>query len=170
MYKGELEGFPPEIVEKMLEKQVEQGNKRDVTVFEDLIHISGFNGGFTWDNTQEGWDFWNKVLRDKHFNIFFEKYPKDPIKTTYPKVMMVGHKPLTPTRKGVKRVVFMEKCNHFLAWDRAKTIEESEKIYRVAVWKYAKDIEEPQIVELTFKDISEGKGVGVDPSLIRIKK
>lgn len=29
MYKGQLEGFPREVVEKMLEEQEKQGNKRD---------------------------------------------------------------------------------------------------------------------------------------------
>ena len=38
-------------------------------------------------------------------------------------------------------------------------------------WPYYREIEKSKkIVELTFKDISEGKGVGVDPKLIRIKK
>lgn len=30
--------------------------------------------------------------------------------------------------------------------------------------------QEPALVELTTQDISEGKGVGVDPKLIRIKE
>lgn len=42
-YKGELEGFP-EVVEKMLERQVEQGNKRDVSVFERSKFIGFFFG------------------------------------------------------------------------------------------------------------------------------
>jgi len=38
-------------------------------------------------------------------------------------------------------------------------------------YPYYREIEEKQeIVELTIQDISEGKGVGVDPKLIRIKK
>jgi len=32
MYKGQIKDFPTEVVEKMLERQVDQGNKRDVTV------------------------------------------------------------------------------------------------------------------------------------------
>jgi hypothetical protein len=37
-------------------------------------------------------------------------------------------------------------------------------------YKFIAKIEEPQIIELTFEDISNGKGVGVDPKLIRIKE
>lgn len=36
-------------------------------------------------------------------------------------------------------------------------------------YKFAREISTPQIVELTLKDISEGKGVGVPVELIRIK-
>ena len=32
--KGELEGFPKEIISRMLDCQEEQGNPRDVSVFE----------------------------------------------------------------------------------------------------------------------------------------
>ena len=32
---GDLEGFPIEVVQKMLKKQVEQGNMEDVTVFQN---------------------------------------------------------------------------------------------------------------------------------------
>lgn len=37
-------------------------------------------------------------------------------------------------------------------------------------WPFVKSIEKPQIVELTIQDISDGKGVGIAPELIRIKK
>ena len=45
-YGGEIKDFPPEIVEKMLEKQVEQGNKRDVSVFEKNSCLNARQGGF----------------------------------------------------------------------------------------------------------------------------
>ena len=89
-------------------------------------------------------------------------------KSGYPKVMWVSD--YSDFRDARKRVVFMEKCGWFIAWHSSDTIEKAEKEFFTTPWKYAKDIEEPQIVELTFKDISEGRGVGVDPSLIRIKE
>ena len=75
-FKGELQGFPVEVVEKMLERQVEQGNKRDLSVFEKSIYFYKNIGGFNWDETIEGTSFWDKVLRVKNFHHFFEKYPK----------------------------------------------------------------------------------------------
>jgi len=88
----------------------------------------------------------------------------------YPKVMEVSN------NNGIswcKRVVFMEKNGEFIAWSAAETLEGAEKKTETASWRQAREIEvpvEPQIVELTIQDISDGKGVGVNPELIRIKK
>ena len=64
----------------------------------------------------------------------------------------------------------MEKNGYFLAWSNAETIKDSEKESHTCTWKYAKDIELEEVIELTMKDISEGKGVGIAPHLIRIKE
>ena len=37
MYRGDLKGFPREIVHLMLKHQIEQGNKEDISVFEELF-------------------------------------------------------------------------------------------------------------------------------------
>ena len=74
--KGELKGFPKEIIARMLDCQEEQGNPRDISVFEKQ-RVEGKNkGGFTWDETKEGDSFWSDLLTNKDFNLFFEKYPK----------------------------------------------------------------------------------------------
>ena len=72
--KGELKGFPKEVIARMLDYQEEQGNPRNVTVFEEKI--SADIKGFEWDRTKEGWYFWGDVINNKNFNHFFEKYPK----------------------------------------------------------------------------------------------
>ena len=145
MYKGQLEGFPREIVERMLECQVEQGNPKDVSVFEENRNMDGFHGGFTWCDTSEEYDFWAKILVFTKLDTFFEKYPK----TTYPKIMRVGNSyPLIHTR-----VVFMEKCGRFIAWEKAQTLKDAEEICTSCGWKYAEDIkpENPQKQELLTK-------------------
>lgn len=70
--KGELEGFPKEIIARMLDCQEEQCNKRDVTVFEKKINAGMDSKGFFWRYTKEKFDFWNKVIDKKDFNLFFE--------------------------------------------------------------------------------------------------
>ena len=79
-YKGKIKNFPKEIVEKMLERQVEQDNKRDVTVFEECRIAAKEQGGFTWGDTLENHHFWNDVIIYEKFHVFFEKYPKQKFK------------------------------------------------------------------------------------------
>lgn len=69
--KGQLEGFPKEVIARMLDCQEEQGNKRDVYLFEKCRSV-----GFVWSETKEKGYFWNEVICNKDFNLFFEKYPK----------------------------------------------------------------------------------------------
>lgn len=80
--KGQLIGFPKEIIAIMLECQEEQGNKRDISVFEKNIIAGKNTKGFGWFITKEGTDFWCDVISNKDFNLFFERYPKqEEIKT-----------------------------------------------------------------------------------------
>lgn len=76
MYKGQLKGFPKEVVELMLERQFEQTGRRDVTVFETYSYAGVDNGGFDWDSTIEGFGFWKEVVEDRNFDVFFDRYPK----------------------------------------------------------------------------------------------
>ena len=86
-YKGYLEGFPHEVVNRMLEEQERQGNKRDVSVFEYNISSPKEIGGFDWNATKEGGEFWDRVILDKDFNLFFEEYPKYNLE--FPRKMLV---------------------------------------------------------------------------------
>jgi hypothetical protein len=73
-YKGQLKRFPQEIVKRMLDYQVEQGNRRNVTIFErDKCDC---NKGFNWSKTKEDSYFWCEVIIREDFNLFFKKYPK----------------------------------------------------------------------------------------------
>lgn len=73
---GKIQKFPIEVVQRMCECQVEQGNKFDPNVFSRDICAGKYEGGFNWDLSCEGDDFWSIVILGKKFNIFFEKYPR----------------------------------------------------------------------------------------------
>jgi hypothetical protein len=73
---GEIKDFPIEVVQKMVDCQVEQGNKADVTVFQKSRCEMKEDNGFSWNETAEGFSFWSNIVDYKEFNIFFEKYPK----------------------------------------------------------------------------------------------
>lgn len=72
---GDIEGFPIEVVEKMLERQ-SYVNKIDVSVFQKSKTKNTYGGAFDWGKATEGYEFWNKVIYRKDFDLFFEKYPK----------------------------------------------------------------------------------------------
>ena len=67
----------------------------------------------------------------------------------FPRVMLVSY----DGEVWYKRVVFMKKCDMFLSWDNAETIESAEWTYRVASWRYAKEIE-PKEQIITLSDIN----------------
>ncbi len=68
--------FPLAIVQKMIEHQVMQGNPANVEVFQADASAELWEGGFEWENSPEGFDFWYDVIENFWFNIFFERYPE----------------------------------------------------------------------------------------------
>ncbi|MGL5732285.1 MAG: hypothetical protein ACRCX5_14345 [Bacteroidales bacterium] len=73
---GELSGFPIEVVQRMVEEQMNQGNKADVSVFQNDKEAGSPIGGFYWDKSKEGGEFWCDIIVYECFNTFFSKYPK----------------------------------------------------------------------------------------------
>lgn len=146
-FKGQLKGFPPEVVKKMLENQIMQGNPRNIEVFEKSTSAIKSNGGFNWDITPENNNFWRKVIDDKNWNIFFNLYPK----TIYPKVMLVSN----DNQIWKKRVVVIAKDdNRYISWGIAETLEQRKEASSATVWKYAKDLpEEQSIKQITLTEI-----------------
>jgi len=143
-YTGQLKGFPQEIIDKMCDYQVEQGNSKNPMVFDNNIRALANHGGFNWNYVIGEEILWRQVLLGRDFNLFFQKYPK---KSEYPKLMYVSdiskEHALT---SNTPRVVFMEKRGRYLAWSGVKTIEESEKVTSTNAWSFAVDmpIEQPQ--------------------------
>ena len=84
-----------------------------------------------------------------------------PEENSFPRVMLVNNGGIT----WHKRVVFMKKCNRYLAWNKAETIEESESICGQTAWRYAKEL--PEKVELTKSEIAEKFGISIDQLVIK---
>lgn len=72
---GDIKNFPIEVVQKMVDYQVEQGNRVDVTIFQKDSQSCDNEGGFWWDATKEGDDFWSEVIINHNFDLFFARYP-----------------------------------------------------------------------------------------------
>jgi hypothetical protein len=163
--KNQIANFPEEVKAKMLERQVEQGNQRNIKVFEANKRSDKTEGGFSWFVTVEKVSFWDNVICHERFDIFYAKYPKT---SGYPKVMLVSDN--NNINHSIERVVFMEKNGMFLTWFKAKTIAESEETADVSTWKYAWDISVKQVSvkEVTIDEIAEK--FGVNPKNLKIIK
>lgn len=70
---GDIKDFPIEIVQAMVDEQVRQRHKADVSVFQEECL-----SGLIWASSVDGADFWRKVILYRDFSLFFEKYPPQP--------------------------------------------------------------------------------------------
>lgn len=71
---GDIEGFPIEVVQKMVDYQVAQKCFVDISVFQ--LKGRTTHSGFSWAKTEEGFLFWDSVISRRQFDVFFKKYPK----------------------------------------------------------------------------------------------
>ena len=81
-YKGQLEGVPNDIVERMMDCQEEQGNKRKNKETKGMLvflrnSVFRVEGGFYWFKTKEGQAIWEYVIRKKNFQPFYEFWEKE---------------------------------------------------------------------------------------------
>lgn len=76
--------LPVEIQQRMLDEQERQGYPRNAEVFEKATSASPFEGGFLWAQSMEGFDFWNRIIENGDFAVFYEKKPKRPLLKVIP--------------------------------------------------------------------------------------
>lgn len=67
---GDIKNFPIEIVQKMCEKQIKQGNKFSPKIFQLNKYAEKSIGGFDWDRTDEGHDYWWNIIGGEIFHLF----------------------------------------------------------------------------------------------------
>lgn len=183
---GQIANFPLKIVEAMVSNQVRQGNPANVKVFQEKVDASFVEGGFSWNKSAEGQFFWSKVINGKQFpkeivppdKSIEPVKPEEPINESPEEVVEEAKE--TPaykvgdivkignsTRSRVIIGYFPDMPNPYLT-----ITEESFKDFmngKASCHINVTAIEEPKkYVYLTIKDISEGKGVGIDPDLIKI--
>lgn len=179
---GQITNFPLWIVKAMVSNQVRQGNPANVKVFQEKVDASFVEGGFSWNKSAEGQFFWSKVINGKQF----------------PKEITPLDKSIEPADESPKEaVVSAREGNAYNVGDVIRVKIGNSTGSRVIIGYFpdmpnpyltiteesfrdlmngktschinVTAIEEPKrYVYLTLKDISEGKGVGTDPDLIRI--
>lgn len=79
--KGDLRGLSLDIVARMLECQVQQGNRANIDVFQGNRGADRKIGGFSWPDTVESFEFWAKILSFvcPDPSEFYSRYPKGSI-------------------------------------------------------------------------------------------
>ena len=68
-----IEGYPPHVVELMLDEQERQGNPRNVAIFQEKADANYFEGGFTWGKSVKGPMFWSSIHNGHKFDIAIPK-------------------------------------------------------------------------------------------------
>ena len=175
---GDIKDFPIEVVEKMIEEQVKQGNCPNVEVFQQYISASVDDDGFTWGDTEDGDDFWIEIIDGGNFDLFFKKYPK---KNKPNLVYIVGDSEIgmdiiktlekygginEHNYKGERNdaVYYIEPNNNFIEiCDFAHL-----KLWDVILATYTPIDAEESVLEVTMEEIAEK--FGIDVTNLRIKK
>ena len=182
----QLLDFPIEVVQKMVERQVEQGNEPDVTIFQKDCRAPRYNSGFTWESTIEGDGFWYRVIALGMFDEFFKRYPKSSSK----KVYIWGHSTkgnkvieALKERGGIDRgvgyagnrtdsIYYIDPITSNITYCRSDitTDDRLERLLFNMVTTYHEKIEikEDEVLELTLDEIAEKFGVDVEK--LKIKK
>lgn len=190
-----IEGYPPHVVELMLDEQERQGNPRNVAVFQKKADAGYFEGGFTWGKSVKGPMFWSSIHNGHKFDIAIPE-PKSNTKEVAVTVgeavsketvqednglvpgatvlvEMENGRGKTAKKKKIISVIDTDKGPMYLCITETlfdKLVSEEGNANGISSHltgiKLYKPI--PAKVRLTLKDISDGKGVGVPPELIEI--
>ena len=72
---GAIKDFPIEIVQKMIDYQFNSNGINNIKILQDPLLIET-DYVFDWFKTIEGYEFWDRVIHNKEFEIYFKKYPK----------------------------------------------------------------------------------------------
>lgn len=73
----DLKDMPISVVQLMIDEQIRQGNKANITVFQKDKLAKENKGGFDWDKSIEGYCFWEHMIHYKKYPYSFDylKYP-----------------------------------------------------------------------------------------------
>ena len=173
---GDIMDFPIEVVEKMIEEQVRQGNCPNVEVFQRSVTSEVEGGGFDWYDTDDGMDFWEEVIANSNFELFFKKYPKKPNLVYIVGDSEVGMDIIKTLKKygGINEhnykgernevLYYIEPDNNFIEICDFGNL----KLWNVILATYTPIDAEESVLELSMEQIAEK--FGVDANKLRIKK
>jgi len=175
---GQISNLRVEVVQRMCEHQVNQGNDYDPTVFQEYKSEGRDTGlGFRWADTTEGEDLWRSVIVDGDHSAFFkfrdskpvERVNEEPI--SLPMIMQVSNHDdfrdveYSDLDKNY-RTVLAKVDGGFIALGRTCSVEDvqnNEEDCSVTFWKYARV---PPKVNISLAEIESR--LGFPTGVIRI--
>ena len=174
---GDIKDFPIEVVEKMIEEQIKQGNMPNAEVFQKCATFDDDDGGFDWIRTEDGEDFWREVIVDSNFDLFFKKYHKKPNLVYIVGDSEIGEDIIKTLEKygGVNRhnysggsdvLYYIEPNNNTI--EMCYTDGTDKHLFEVLLATYTAIDAEESILEVSMEEIAEK--FGVDVNSLRIKQ
>lgn len=85
--RGEIAGYPIEIIQAAVDRGVEQGKDAN-QVIQSLQRSA--SSGFCWAGSPEGSRFWSHIMLRHKFNIFFQRYPRELVNGVHYFIIDVG--------------------------------------------------------------------------------
>lgn len=133
--KGDIADFPIDVVQAMVKYQMDQGNKPNVKVFQTLKMADKHQGGFSWNETEEGDEFWNEIININNFYLFFNRPTnlKDLVKPGMVVEDTKGNRYLTMKvfYFGEEEIIFMDKTGFNRLSSYNDNLENSCKIHTI---------------------------------------
>lgn len=166
---GDISGFPLHVVQMMINNQIAQGNEANVKIFQNKKDTPKRFGGFDWSRTPQGIKYWNKVINFGCFDDDSYIPTKEVVTTKNPKYKFGDKVTFQKGNRTVEQVViaYVPSCpNSIWCVSEATFLNMMKGVS--AHGNLNCEEEGKSLVYLTIEDISKGKGMGVDPSLIRI--
>ena len=142
---------------KVLDKEHGKGVIEFWKKYCDTDGLEGSSVGDYYGIINGSFNVWS-ITEVKNYNAEIIELPEE---KSYPRVMLVSQ---DNKNWDNRRVVFMEKCEGFLAWIDAKTLEEAENTTETCFWNYAKEIEP---IEVTLEEIAKWKGTSKEQIIIK---
>lgn len=96
-YGGAISYLPVRVVAEMVAEQVCQGNKADYSVFEKDFWACQAEGGFDWEQSEKGDDYWEDM--EMYIHMAPSSFPDDEIVDSLARIRLLTDQYITLSNK-----------------------------------------------------------------------
>lgn len=77
---NKISDLPSEILQLLFQRQLDAGNRDDIKVFDRRPTADSIQGGFLWENTPEGAEFWDNFFSGRYYSYYTLNIKQDETK------------------------------------------------------------------------------------------